>query len=112
MAPPRTSGSAAPSRQIAIIGAGFAGLCAAFELSRLGYTVTVYEARNRVGGRVESNHQFSPRKTVERGAELIGSNHPLWRAYAKQFDLDFSDTRDYGDAPIRMEFVRDARGTP
>jgi monoamine oxidase len=98
---PRTAVS--PSREIAVIGAGLAGLCAAFELKRLGYTVTVHEARNRVGGRVESNHQFSVHKTVERGAEFIGTNHPLWRAYAKEFDLDFSDTKDYGDAPIRMD---------
>jgi monoamine oxidase len=99
--PPRIA--ARPTREVVIVGAGLAGLCAAFELKRMGYTVRVYEARDRVGGRVESNRHFSPRKAVERGAELIGSNHPLWRAYAKEFDLHFSMAKDYGNAAFRMD---------
>ena len=51
---------------------------------------------------MESLHKFSTGKTVEGGAELIGSNHPLWRAYASHFGLQFSDVKDYGDAPVRM----------
>ena len=34
-------------RDVVIIGAGFAGLSAAYELRALGYNVTVYEARGR-----------------------------------------------------------------
>jgi len=37
-------------RKIAIIGAGAAGMAAAWDLSRAGYQVTVYEAGDRVGG--------------------------------------------------------------
>ncbi|WP_068982803.1 NAD(P)-dependent oxidoreductase [Lysinibacillus xylanilyticus] len=37
-------------QKVAIIGAGPAGLSAARELSRLGYTVTIYEAESKAGG--------------------------------------------------------------
>lgn len=39
---------------IAIVGSGLAGLTAAYRLMQRGYTVDVYEARKRVGGRVFS----------------------------------------------------------
>ena len=39
-------------KTVVILGAGIAGLVAAYELDRAGYDVTVLEARDRVGGRV------------------------------------------------------------
>src|SRR5262252_7524274 len=98
-----------PSRKIVVVGAGLAGLCAAYELQELGYDVTVYEVRDRVGGRVHSLHDFSTRTTdgarrpVEGGGELIGSNHPLWNAYRDQFGLTFTDAKDYGNSPMRLD---------
>lgn len=80
--------------RIVVIGAGFSGLAAAYELTRAGYDVTVVEARNRVGGRVISFSDIVPGKTVEGGGELIGSNHPAWVGYAKQFKLDFLDVSE------------------
>lgn len=44
-----------PSRDsydVIVVGAGFAGLCAARELSKSGVSVLLIEARNRIGGRV------------------------------------------------------------
>ncbi len=41
-------------RNVVILGAGPAGLCAAYELKKAGYAVTVLEARRRPGGRVWS----------------------------------------------------------
>jgi monoamine oxidase len=38
--------------KVVILGAGVAGLCAAYELGKLGYDCTVLEARERAGGRV------------------------------------------------------------
>jgi len=40
------------SRQVLVLGAGLAGLAAAYELKKAGYAVTVLEARTRPGGRV------------------------------------------------------------
>ncbi|MFM8774817.1 MAG: FAD-dependent oxidoreductase, partial [Actinomycetota bacterium] len=37
---------------VVVIGAGMAGLCAAYELTRAGCSVTLLEAQRQVGGRV------------------------------------------------------------
>ena len=93
----------AQSRRVVVVGAGFSGLAAAYELSKVGYDVTVVEARNRVGGRVISFSDIVPNKNVEGGGELIGSNHPTWVAYAKQFNLDLLDvTEEDLESPIRV----------
>src|ERR1700722_9261127 len=76
------------NRRVIVIGGGFAGLACAHELRAANYDVTVLEARNRVGGRVLSFTDFVPGRSVEGGGELIGTNHPVWLAYAKQFDLE------------------------
>src|SRR5690349_7237251 len=73
--------------RVVVIGAGFSGLAAAYELAKAGYDVTVVEARNRVGGRVISFSDLVPGKIVEGGGELVGSNHPRWIRYAEQFKL-------------------------
>jgi monoamine oxidase len=56
-----------------VVGAGFAGLAAADELRRAGAEVEVFEARDRVGGRVWSVPFAGA--TVERGAEFIFPDH-------------------------------------
>lgn len=60
--------------KIAIIGAGLAGLTAAYRLSQKGIPVDVYEARNRVGGRVFSvfvKNYLGQYSTVELGGQNI-----------------------------------------
>ena len=90
--------------RVVIVGAGFSGLAAAYELSRAGYEVTVVEARNRIGGRIISFSDLVGGKIVEGGGELIGSNHPAWIAYAKQFKLEFLDVSEEDlDFPIVLQ---------
>jgi monoamine oxidase len=97
----RASFRKSPNRSVIIVGAGLAGLCTAYELTKLGYTVSVYEARHRVGGRAYS-FRFGHNKIVEGGGELIGRNHPLWCGYAQNFGLKFSDVSEYGNSPVRL----------
>jgi protoporphyrinogen oxidase len=54
-----------------------AGLCAAYELSGLGYDVVVYEARNRVGGRVERVVDFAKGKLAEGVESLLVATIPF-----------------------------------
>ena len=99
------AGSSAQTRagkRIIVVGAGFSGLAAAFELKSAGYDVLVLEARNRVGGRVITFRDFVPGKHVEGGGELVGSNHPTWVAYADRFKLSFLDVTEEEDFDFPM----------
>lgn len=104
--------SFAAGKRVVIIGAGFAGLAAAYELKSVGYDVLVIEARNRLGGRVLSfnsklNADFVPGKNAEGGGELVGNNHPCWVHYADKFGLDFLDvTMSELEAPIVLDGKR------
>jgi monoamine oxidase len=75
------------NRTVTVIGAGLAGLSAAYELNRAGWNVTVLEARERVGGRVYSVRRFSNGLVAEGGGEFIEDRHIRMIAYAKQFGL-------------------------
>jgi monoamine oxidase len=72
---------------VTVIGAGLAGLSAAYDLQRAGWKVTVLEARDRVGGRVHSVRRFSNGLVAEGGGEFIDETHTRMLAYAEQFNL-------------------------
>ncbi len=57
--------------QILVIGAGIAGLAAARTLHDQGRTVTVLEARPRIGGRVWTDRTTWPDQPVDLGASWI-----------------------------------------
>jgi len=75
------------NKTVTIIGAGMAGLSAAYDLHRAGWKVTVLEARDRVGGRVYSLRNFSNGLVVEGGGEYIDDAHTRMLAFAKEFNL-------------------------
>jgi monoamine oxidase len=99
------------AKSIAVVGAGLAGLSAAYELRKRGYSVTVFEASDRPGGRTITVNGLVKRHHMDGGAELIGSNHPLWLSYADQFHLGFSEVLEYNKSPIVIGTKPLKRGT-
>ena len=61
---------------VIVIGAGAAGLVAASELAEAGLSVTVLEARERMGGRIYTLNDVKRRFPIELGAEFIHGRPP------------------------------------
>ena len=61
---------------ILIVGAGVAGLAAADALAASGASVTVLEARDRVGGRILTLHPAGASSPIELGAEFVHGRPP------------------------------------
>src|SRR5215204_1288206 len=75
-------------KKIIIIGAGLAGLSAAYELTRVGHDVTVLEARTRPGGRVRTlRDPFAEGLYAEAGASRIPDHHHFTLQYVSLFGL-------------------------
>jgi monoamine oxidase len=96
-----------PAKKVLVLGAGMAGLVAAYELIQLGHDVTVLEARTRPGGRVHTLREpFSDGLYAEEGAARIPDNHELTLKYVKQFDLPLEPFY-----PSRLNVVRFDHGS-
>jgi monoamine oxidase len=74
-------------KRVAVLGAGLAGLVAAYELKQQGHDVVVLEAQNRVGGRVLTCREFAPGLAAEFGAMRIPRSHDLTLKYCAKFNL-------------------------
>jgi monoamine oxidase len=59
---------------VCVVGAGFAGLTAARRLSEAGQAVVVLEARDRIGGRIWTQH-LADGTAVDRGGAWLGPAH-------------------------------------
>src|SRR5579863_9196117 len=79
-------GTRGPKKKVFVVGAGLAGLSAAYELLQSGHQVTVLEARERPGGRVFTlRDPFSDGLYAEAGAESFGGTHSFVHRYVAQF---------------------------
>ena len=75
------------------MGAGIAGLIAAFELMKAGHDVTVLEARMRPGGRVHTlRDEFSDGLYAEAGAFDFSEAYTLLQHYIRLFNLPVEET--------------------
>jgi monoamine oxidase len=87
--------------RVVVVGAGFAGLAAAEALASRGVEVTVFEARDRVGGRVHSG-RLDNGAVVELGAEFVLPGYDILRETAARLDLTLYEKGTlYGDREPR-----------
>lgn len=90
--------------RIAIIGGGIAGTLCAYRLSQAGVSATVYEATNRLGGRMFTGRDLFPEgQLCELGGELIDSNHATMWALAEEFGLQLDDRWGGPYASLELE---------
>jgi monoamine oxidase len=81
---------------VAIVGAGLAGLTAARRLVKRGKSVVVLEANNRVGGRIK-NHPLGHGKITEIGGQYIGPTQDHILALARELKVGTFKTYNEGD---------------
>jgi len=81
---------------VAVVGAGLAGLVAARDLLDAGLSVLVLEARNRVGGRT-LDHKLENGAVVEVGAQWVGPTQDHVLALAEELSIGLFPTYVKGD---------------
>jgi monoamine oxidase len=82
---------------VAVVGAGLAGLAAARELRAAGRDVVVLEARDRVGGRT-LNQEVGDGKVVELGAQWVGPTQDRVLALISELGLETFPTHMQGES--------------
>lgn len=126
-------------RRVVILGAGIAGLTAAYELGRKGYDCTVLEASRRAGGRVLTlrhgdlideagapqtcTFDDEPHLYLNAGAARIPGIHSTLLEYCRELGVELApfindnrntyvqDDAAFGGRPIRnRQYMADARG--
>ncbi|TLP76748.1 flavin monoamine oxidase family protein [Maribacter sp. ACAM166] len=75
------------NKSVLIVGAGLTGLLTAYRLQQLGYTVTLVEARDRIGGRIHTLQSGSAK--VEMGATWFNETHHQLLKLITEFEIPY-----------------------
>lgn len=101
------------NKKIIILGAGLAGMTAAYELGKLGYDCTLLEARNRAGGRVwtlrggtteteiggqKQTCRFDEGHYLNAGAARIPHHHQLTIQYCRELKIPLEIFGNFNEA--------------
>ena len=101
------------SKKVIILGAGAAGLCTAYELTKLGYSCTVLEARLRPGGRIwtvrrgtketemsggSQTCEFEPGHYMNAGPARIPQYHYTTLGYCREFNVPIEVFNNYNES--------------
>ena len=99
----RSSGSSGKGESVLVIGAGIAGLAAADALKKKGFSVTVIEGRERIGGRIWTDRSWSD-CPVELGASWIHGieGNPIAKL-VRSFKIQTTSTNYYAPPLIYSE---------
>jgi monoamine oxidase len=90
--------------RIAVIGAGIAGLTAAYRLGQAGLGTTVFDSWNRVGGRMfTARGMWADQQLTELGGELIDTDHGALRGLAGELDLTLDPVLEPAHSGIRQD---------
>ena len=82
------------TQEVVILGAGAAGLAAAFELKKRKIPFRIFEASSRIGGRVQTvNFASDGSLTAELGAEFIERDHVNVFNLAKELNLSLVEVK-------------------
>jgi monoamine oxidase len=99
-----------PEKTVAILGAGAAGLTAAFRLIQVGAKVELFEASQRIGGRIFTQDNFIPPDLndgqpmfCELGGELVDSNHKDLIDLAHELGLEIQELKE-GDSGVEYYY--------
>lgn len=88
--------TAAVKRQdrVVIVGAGFAGLTAAYRLKQKGISSRVFDANNRISGRVSTLRKPQFAAKIELGAEFIDTGHVAMQGLVSELGLTLLNVDD------------------
>jgi tryptophan 2-monooxygenase len=97
--------------EVAVIGSGGAGLSAAYELLRCGFSVTLYEATDRIGGRLYTSPSATGDGNVfELGAMRFTPSEQVLHYYADVFNASGAstitfDTGAFPDPGVYLTYI-------
>src|SRR3546814_11165432 len=94
---------------IAVVGAGWAGLAAAQRLKQYGHAVTVFEAAQTLGGRARRVHSRALNPHIDNGQHILRGAYTETMALMRALGLDRLEGHRVGNGGVRKGSSRWAR---